>query len=201
MSWGDGADTEYFGIIVELVRVDDSKPAVNFRLVASPNNWSRTSKQSASVEEVSEKRTTYQQFFQQLIDELRDKHHFTNARAGQPQNWYSFASGARGFTYGVNFAQTGELRATVQIDTGDASKNKWAFDKLETNRDEIERTLAERLQWERLDNRRSCRIPAPRRAPSKIPPMTRSGIGSGPSTGSCGSSGCSGHGWWSWRRR
>jgi hypothetical protein len=155
---GDGADTEYFGVIVELVKVDDSNPAVNFRLVASPNNWSRTSKQATSVEEVSEKRNTYQQFFQQLIDELRDAHHFTNARAGQPQNWYTFASGARGFTYGVNFAQTGELRATVQIDTRDASKNKWAFDTLEAARDEIERTFGEKLQWERLDNRRSCRI-------------------------------------------
>src|SRR5258708_2074728 len=87
---GDGATTEYFGVVIELLQVDESKPAVNFRLVASPNNWSRESKRSPGIDEVSGKRSSYQEFFQLLIDELREKHRFTNAKAGQPQNWYSF---------------------------------------------------------------------------------------------------------------
>lgn len=155
---GDGADTEYFGVVLELLKVDDSNPAVNFRLVASPNNWSRQSKRTTGVDEISGKRAAYQEFFQQLIDELREKHHFTNAKAGQPQNWYSFSSGVRGFSYGMSFAQSGELRSEVYIDLGDAGMNETAFDALEADKSKLEDVFGERLRWERLEGRRACRI-------------------------------------------
>lgn len=155
---GDGATTEYFGVVIELLQVDASKPAVNFRLVASPNNWSRQSKRSPGIEEVSGKRSSYQEFFQVLIDELREKHRFTNAKAGQPQNWYSFSSGTRGFTYGLSFAQTGDLRSEVSIDLGERERNEAAFDALLATREAIEKEFGEPLRWERLDTRRACRI-------------------------------------------
>lgn len=155
---GDGATTEYFGVVLELLQVDDSRPAVNLRIVASPNNWSRQSKKGPATDELSSKRTSYQEFFQALIDELREQHHFTNAKAGQPQNWYSFSSGTRGFTYGMSFAQTGELRAELYIDGGDAERNKAAFDVLAADKDAIEKAFGEALKWERLDAKRACRI-------------------------------------------
>lgn len=155
---GDGAATEYFGVAVEVVQIDASKPAVSFRLVASPNNWSRQSKRGPGLDEVSGKRAAYQGFFQLLIDELREKHKFTNAKAGQPQNWYSFTSGTRGFTYGMSFAQGGELRAEIYIDSGDREANQAAFDALHADKARIEAELGEPLRWERLDNRRACRI-------------------------------------------
>lgn len=155
---GDGATTEYFGVIIELLQVDDSKPAMNFRLVASPNNWSRQSKRGPGIDEVSGKRLAYQEFFQQLIDELRDKHRFTNAKAGQPQNWYSFSSGTRGFTYGMSFAQGGEVRSELYIDLGERAQNEAAFDALQADRASIEKEFGEPLRWERLESRRACRV-------------------------------------------
>ena len=155
---GDGATTEYFGIVLELLQIDSSSPAVNLRLVASPNDWARQSKRGPGIDEVSGKRSSYQEFFQLLIDELREKHHFTNAKAGQPQNWYSFSSGSRGFTYGMSFAQTGELRSELYVDLGDGVKNKAAFDALFSTKDAIEKEFGEPLRWERLDAKRACRI-------------------------------------------
>jgi len=155
---GDDATTEYFGIVIELLQVDDSKPAVNFRLVASPNDWSRQAKKSSSSDELSSKRTAYQAFFQALIDELRQKHGFTNAKAGQPQNWYSFSSGTGGFTYGMSFAQSGDLRSEIYIDVGDGPTNKAAFDSLFSDKDALETAFGGPLKWERLDARRGCRI-------------------------------------------
>ena len=91
------ADTEFFGVVLELVQIEDSPVAVNFRLVAFPNTWSRQKKfRIEGSESLSERRLAYQAFFQALIDELRTKHQFTNAKVGQPENWFMFPAGISG---------------------------------------------------------------------------------------------------------
>ena len=148
--------TEFFGVMVELLKVDDSKPAVSFRLVAFPNQWSRTA--SAATAEVSPKRVAYQQFFQRLLDELREKHKFTNAKAAQPQSWYSFTSGTRGFSWAFSFALGGRVRAEIYIDSTDAERNEKILDDLLKDRSAIEADFGEALEWERLDEKRACRV-------------------------------------------
>jgi len=148
--------TEFFGILVEILRIDESKPAVNFRLVAFPNKWSRTPTEPPG--DVSPKRQAYQQFFQRLLDELREKHKFTNARAAQPQNWYSFSTGVRGFAWAINFALGARVRAELYIDTPDADRNEQILDELMKKREAIEKHFGQPLEWERLEEKRACRV-------------------------------------------
>lgn len=70
-------------------------------------------KKTGAIKKPSEKGEAYRAFFQSLIDQLRESYNFTQARAGQPVNWYTFASGYSGIYYGVNFAQGGRFRAEV----------------------------------------------------------------------------------------
>ncbi len=92
------------------------------------------------------------------MDDLRDKHKFTNAKAAQPQNWYSFSSGKSGITYNAAFASGNRLRAELYIDVGDALKNKAIFDALKSSETGIQEGVGEPLVWERLDNRQASRI-------------------------------------------
>ena len=153
-----GAGTEYFGVVLELLQVDSSKPAVNFRLVASPNNWSRAAKSATG--EVSGKSVAYRKFFQKLIDELREKHKFTAARVGPAQNWYSYSTGTCGFTYSSSFTAKGQLRAEVYIDfgVGHEDTNEKALEALRASSADIETAFGEKLSWEPLDTRRACRV-------------------------------------------
>ena len=153
-----GASTEYFGIVVELLQIDDSKPAVNLRLVASPNNWSRRAMNSATSADANGKYARYQQFFQTLIDELREKYRFTNARIGQAQNWYSFTTGTRGFQYAVSFAAGRRLRAELYIDVGESTLNRAGIEFLRKERATLEIQFGEPLEWENLEGRRACRV-------------------------------------------
>src|SRR6185295_17867632 len=60
--------------------------------------------------------------------------------------------------YGASFAQGGQVRVDVYIDRGDGQRNKQLFDWLEKDKEAIERECGTALDWERLDNRRACRI-------------------------------------------
>jgi hypothetical protein len=145
---------DFFGVVVEILQIDNSRPAYAFRPVALPNEW-RKAVVSAGVSPRSE---AYRTFFQRLIDELRENHRFTGARIGQPQSWYAFASGYSGIAYGLSFAQNGRVRADVYIDKGEAPENKELFDRLSREKREIETEFGTPLEWERLDDRRACRV-------------------------------------------
>lgn len=150
-------DTEFFGVVVEVLQIDDSKPAYNFKPVVFPNEWQK-SKRRQVVGSVSTKGEAYRQYYQPLIDELREKHKFTGARVAQPQNWYAFSSGMSGVNVSAVFAGNDTARVELYIDLGDVETNKALFDWLHDQKDDIEKGCGFSLQWERLDERRASRI-------------------------------------------
>jgi hypothetical protein len=150
-------DLHFFAVAVEVVRIDESRPAVLFKPVVFPNEWQRATRETAE-HRVSTRGEAYRRYFQTLIDELRERHHFTGARVAQPTNWYSFASGIKGVVYSASFAQGGRIRAEAYIDRGDADRNKALFDDLAEQREAIEREFKGPLTWERLDDRRASRV-------------------------------------------
>lgn len=152
------SDTLFFGVVVEVIKIDESKPAFNFKIVASPNEWQKSKSSRTPRASISTKGEKYRNYFQLLIDELREKHHFTGAKAGQPQNWYSFSSGIFGITYGANFSQGGKARTEVYIDLGDQDKNKQVFDLLQQEATLIENELGDNVAWERLNDKRASRL-------------------------------------------
>jgi hypothetical protein len=148
---------DFFMIALEVIRISGSLPAVVFKLAASPNAWAKTTAASAG-KSASDNTIAYQEFYQGLIDDLREKYKFTNAKVAQPQNWYSFSSGTNGITYGATFPSGNRLRVELYIDVGDAVKNKAIFDALKSDEIALQAEVVESLVWERLDNRRASRI-------------------------------------------
>jgi hypothetical protein len=116
---------------------------------------------NSSSSDNTETQGTYKTYFQKLIDELREKYKFTNAKVGQPQNWYSFASeNSKVFKYGTSFAQNDRVRTEIYIDIGEQNKNKNIFDNLYKEKEIIEKEFGSALVWERLDEKRACRVAA-----------------------------------------
>ena len=141
---------------VSVIRIDQSKPALILNMVASPPTNIVAASSDLGASETKEK---YRSFFQELIDQLRTIHHFTNARVAQPQNWYSFSSeNSKLFKYSVNFTNSGKFKVEIYIDSGDGDLNAQLFEFLLNSRDEIDKEFDGKLSWEPLENRRACRI-------------------------------------------
>ncbi len=138
------------------MRIDESKPAFNFNPVVFPNEWQKN--KGGGTIPASPRAEAYRGYFQALIDELRTKYKFTGAKVGQPQNWYSFSSGVGGIIFSNSFSQGGKIRAEFYIDLYDKEQNKQLFDRLHEHQSEVEKEFGESLSWERLDERRACRI-------------------------------------------
>jgi hypothetical protein len=143
-------------VVVEVLVIDDSKPAYNFNPVVIPSEWQKSIKPPPRI--LSSKSEKYRDYFQKLIDELRTIHKFTNAKVGQPQNWYSFSSGITGIVYSAVFVGVGKVRVEIYIGKGDQEKNKIFFDTLNKRKSEIESSFGDSLEWERMDERQASRI-------------------------------------------
>ena len=146
-----------YAVEASIIRIDESKPAFVLNVVSMPTEAPIVSGEVG--QQLSETQEKYRSYFQELIDELRETHKFTNARTGLPQNWYTFPSeNSRVYTYSTSFARGSRVRVEVYIDCRDKAKNEQIFDCLYQKREEIEATFGTPLSWERLDTRRACRI-------------------------------------------
>jgi hypothetical protein len=148
-----------YALEASVIRIDNSKPAFVLNVISQPSEPLVTT--SDRAQSISETREKYREYFQALIDELREKHNFTNARVGQPQNWYAFASdNSRIYKYGTSFASDDRVRAETYLDCGDKGKNEQLFDCLRGQKEAVEKEFGSTLSWERLDEKRACRVAA-----------------------------------------
>lgn len=78
-------------------------------------------------------------------------------------HWLSAGSGLSGCPYNLIFLQK-ELRVELWISKAVTEENKFLFDTLLTQKEEIEARFGETLEWLRLDDKKSCRIQFTRKA-------------------------------------
>lgn len=159
---------DFFGVELELLRIDDSPPAPHFKLVAQPNEWAKTTRE-ASIAQPSERGLRYQRFFEILLaDFKRERPGVTSSSRVGLDSYLGFGGGRAGFS--LVWTVTGNrLRVELYIDTGDRDSTKAYFDALKVRQEELEAALGPGVSWERLDNRRASRIALYHPAPEDPP--------------------------------
>ena len=158
-----GEDTAFFGVVVEAIRIDGSRPAPQFRVVAMPNEWQKQTagagRAGAIAGNVSERGERYREFFQDLVDTLQEhEQHWGGGKVGT-KSYRHFRSGFGGIWYCAAFMQGGKkIKAEISIDRGDAAWNKRLFDRLKEREKTIQSQLEETLVWYHADGVKACRI-------------------------------------------
>jgi len=148
----------FFGLQVEVIRIGNSPPAPQLRIVSSPNEWAKAIK-AEKVREVSATKLEQLGFWEELREYSRGLEHapLHLSRTPRPQHWYEIAIGRSGFKISLTVNSRENLvGCEVYISMDDATKT--AFDLLYEQREAVEAELGSQLEWQRLDEKIASRI-------------------------------------------
>jgi hypothetical protein len=105
------------------------------------------------------KSAQYQGFFTKLLDELKIiRPGLTQKQKVSSQSWLPLSSGKSHFTFYWAFKLNGKFAVELFMESPDQEFNKRAFDWFSQQKEEIEKKLGEKLNWDRLNNRKGSRI-------------------------------------------
>jgi hypothetical protein len=148
--------TRFFGVEINVVRIGDSAPAPMFRLVAQPNDWSKTVR--AATAELSEKEQQYQRFWSRLIEAMQREHaDWFRGSVPPKSSWFSMSTGAKGATYYLWFSRSG-LASQLWFEDRDANINDERLRRLEEQREAMESAYGGPLEFEDLEGKKSTRL-------------------------------------------
>ena len=138
-------EAAFFGVEIELLRIDASRPAPRFNVICKPNDWSRrATRQAASGAWTEEKKWyfAYWSAFAALLEEKQAKHWM---RAIPTSRWWGGNMGRAGVNlFAVVNRKTRELRVDLEITDSIAPV---AYPQLFAQRAEIERKMGQALKW------------------------------------------------------
>ena len=141
---------EFYGVEIHTVRIGESIPAPDFRVVASPDGWTRE-RQPAQVSP-SPFAEQYREFFQPLVDEL-NRNGFTDKTQADPTASQGFSTISKTYSY---YASLEDEQAWVYLWLyGGPLRRDFinlVFDRLSEHRIEIEAEIGINLNWQRLGN-------------------------------------------------
>lgn len=149
-------DADIFAVEARAVQIDDSRPALNWDVVSSPNTWSRTTQRIRDARQstpADKLRVRYWGAVNEAIE---------NSGAGlfgfrpRGDSWQggSIGSSAVWLTTVINLR---DHWVRVEIYLSDDDSREW-FENLQQQKEGIETDLGYALDWDPMDNRKACRI-------------------------------------------
>jgi hypothetical protein len=146
---------KFYLLKVEAVRIGESLPAPLLTLIVGPSV--ETEGVARAKDEFAERYDTRRRWWSALVarPDAKMHAHITPGR----YHWIGTSSGIRGLNFNYTVTQN-ECAAELYIDRGDGleAENKAIFDQLFAHKAEIDGTFGAPLSWERLDDKRACRI-------------------------------------------
>jgi len=150
-------DLSFFGVQIELWRIDDSPPAPKFEIIVKPNDWTKTGREQVRVATSTSPTQQLQlKFWMALVARLAKNAPQIRPQKPRPQLWLTTSIGHSGFELNST-ANTRDARLGVELWMPD-EQAKTRFAQLKEQRQQIEDQIGFALDWQELPNAKGCRI-------------------------------------------
>ena len=116
--------------------------------MTTPNDWHKQIVKQGTdnqIDNATKHQYHYKEFFQKLVDTMREDHAFTNAKIANGNNIQRFAAGADGCYYAVQFA-TGDI-VKVYLYLGTTAYRQDIYACILEHKETIEQDLNTMLYW------------------------------------------------------
>ncbi len=152
-------DTRFFGVQVQVVRIGDSAPAPNFKLVAQPNDYQKQVRAATTSGPVSEKAQLYWDFWEQFRARVAADHPEWKGREG-PSRFSANSTLPTGSPRSilVSAFKPGPLRLELAFTHPDPAVNLTRFEALYATKDRFEEVLGEPAVWDEMSGRKDTRV-------------------------------------------
>jgi len=158
ISWlNESSSASFYLIKVEAIQIGNSEPAPLFTLIVGPSEESKEIGQTKK--DISERHKLRHQWWSKLLEHSKTQTNLFNSISASNYHWIGKGSGKRGVTY--NFVITkSESGVELYIDRGrDADEEtENIFNTLYKSKEKIEANFSGKLDWQRLEGKRACRI-------------------------------------------
>lgn len=146
----------FFLVRPEIIRIDNSIPAIRFQLEAGPSEFGRRLR--GVVENENAPRYEFRRrFWEGLLQYLATNGHpWAKGRNTTKESWIISTVGKSGVGVNVSMAQGSRIRVEIYCSN---DPDKILFEKLHAQKQEIQSKLqGEDVQWERLDGAAASRV-------------------------------------------
>jgi hypothetical protein len=151
-------DTRFFGVEIQVVRIGESDPAPNFKLVAQPNDWEKRVKAATGAGPQSERSKLYVEFWEKFLKRVASEHPgWTTAKASTPDSWYDLPTGNGGVVYSTAFTLQG-LRVQLYFRSSDADVNSKRFAAVHAMKVQFEQALGEKATWDDKPGKKAAAV-------------------------------------------
>lgn len=145
----------FYLLKIEAVRIGGSEPALLVTEIVGPSEELR---QAGEVKkDLLERHILRRQFWTGLLERASSQTQLHSNISPTQENWISAGAGISGVGFNYVVRQH-DARVELYMSKSDSSQNESIFDKLFQNKEDIESIFGDYLNWQRLDERTSCRI-------------------------------------------
>jgi len=149
------ADVALYLVKLDAYRIGDSPSAPLLTVVAGPSPEAKQI--GGQKKELAQRHVLRLEFWGQLLDRAKERTSLHARISPGKEHWISAGAGKSGLAFNY-IIRMNDAQVELYIDQGEAEANKCIFDQLFASKEQIEAAFGEPLEWQRLDDRRACRI-------------------------------------------
>jgi len=158
ISWlNESSSASFYLLKVEAIKIGDSDPAPLLTLIVGPSEEAVIV--GKTKKEMKERHILRHKFWSQLLEKAKQKTKLHSNRSPGKDSWISAGAGKSGL--GFNYAvrqHDAQIELYINRDRETGEGNKEIFNQLYEKKEQIERDFGASLEWEKLEQKKACRI-------------------------------------------